>query len=374
MALAASWAAGPRGEEPGPSSENLDWDLLLRLAWRHRISGLVHAGLNGAGVRPPSPAADVLQAEARRIAIDELRTAGEALRLQEVLRSGGVEPMILKGVAVAMLAYGRLGLRYNFDIDILVHPKDVASSLRLLGEQGYRYLDGEDADGPTARWLELHKDIALRHASGRSVVELHWRLFNNPRLLGGAHPEGRPVRLTANGVVQTLPEHLNLIFLCVHGAEHAWERLKWLVDVHALVMRMSDDSLAALYESAREKNVHRAVAQALLLCSRLFGLPIPDAIARSRRSLRIRLLEALALHSMLASGDREVREIRFGSTLKNVSHYLLSDGWGYWRAELDYDVADVSRAPPPRYLRRLGLLGRLIGWAGHHLRLRRRPS
>jgi hypothetical protein len=370
----ASCRAGSGSDAPLAAPDGLDWDYLIRLGRRHRILGLLHAGLKSGGVRPPAEVAKLLEAEANAIAVNELWTAAETLRLQKALRSGGVEPMILKGVAVAMLAFGRLGLRYNHDIDILVRPQDVAAGLRILRGQGYRDADGEGGgeDGPSARWLALHKDVALAHESGRGVVELHWRLFNNPWVLGGAHPTGSPVRLAGSGVIQTLPPDLNLVYLCAHGAEHAWERLKWLLDVHALVSRMPRDALLELYASARARNLHRAVAQALLLCSQLFGLPIPQEVARSRRDLRVRILEAVALRTLLGSGDRELTDIRFGSTPKSISHYLRSDGWGYWRAEMAYDMSDVSGAPPPPgVLRRLGPAGRFLGWAGRHLDPRR---
>jgi len=372
LAQGASWSARAAGHELAAPTEALDWNYLLRLSRRHRISGLVHAGLKGGGIVPDGPVAQALDSDARAIAVDELWTAAEALRLQRALRAGGVEPMVLKGVAVAILAFGRLGLRVNADIDMLVRPEDVAAGLRILRAEGYGAAVKGSPEQPSDEWLQLHKDIALSHTSGRGVVELHWRLFDNPRLLDGAHPLGEPVRLTGAGVIQTLPKDLNLIYLCVHGSEHAWERLKWLLDVHALVGRMPRAELLSLYAAARAKNVHRPVAQALLLCSRLFGLPIPREIARSRRDPRIRLLEALALQTLLASRDRELTEIRFGSTPKSLSHYLRADGWAYWKAEMAFDMADVSQAPPPGVLRRLGLFGRLVGWGLHHLRSRRR--
>lgn len=368
MAWCASSSAvgGPRG--PAPVASDLDWPLLARLGRRHRISGLLYAGLRSAGLTPPADVLAQLEAEAKRIAIDELWSAAETLRLQRILREGGVESLVLKGVAVAMLAFGRLGLRFNRDIDLLVRPEDVVESLRILGAQGYRKseLTDQGLEEPSPGWLELHKDIALQHESGRGIVELHWRLFDNPGLLAGSPPSA-PVRIAGDGVVQTLGGDVNLIYLCVHGAEHAWSRLKWLLDIHALATRLTHEDLVRLYAKAGEMKVRRAVAQALLLCSLLFGLPIPEVIASSRRELRIRLLEMLALRSILASGDRELAATRFGSTLMNMSHYLLSDGWSYWKAELAYDVADVSRAPPPPLLRRLGPVGRLMGWAGLHL-------
>ena len=373
LALCSSWPAQASELEPVTAPPDIDWEYLVRLARRHRIAGLLYAGLKPTAAAPPPDVAAALESEANRIAVDELWSAAETLRLQRRLRAGGVELLVLKGVAVAMLAFGRLGLRFNRDIDILVRPEDVAASLAILAAEGYRVsepLDG-DAEGPTPQWLALHKDIVLEHESGRGIVELHWRLFDNAQLLGASDLAGQTVKLTGNGVVETLPQEINLIYLCVHGAEHAWSRLKWLLDIHALATRMSSAALTELYASARARNVHRAVAQALLLCSRLFGLPIPPEVARSRRDPRVRLLEAMALHSLLASGDRELSSTRFGSTFMNLSHYLISDGWRYWRAELAYDVADVSRAPPPPYLRKLGFLGRLIGWASFHLRPRR---
>ena len=78
-------------------------------------------------------------------------------------------------------------------------------------------------------------------------------------------------------------------------------------------------------------------------------------LADARRDWRIRMLEQVALHSMAAGDAAELETLSFGSTQKNLSHYLLTSGWRYWAAEVAFDIADTSRTPVPAGMRALGI-------------------
>lgn len=164
--------------------------------------------------------------------------------------------------------------------------------------------------------------------------------------------------------METLPHDRALLYMCVHGAEHAWSRLKWLADVGAMLQAGGDGAAERLYALAKTHRVHRAAAQAILLCGRLFGAETPaPVLIDACRDWRIRRLEQVALHSMAAGDAAELEILSFGSTRKNLSHYLLASGWRYWAAEVAFDISDTSRTPIPAGMRVLGPVARPLVWA-----------
>ena len=85
----------------------------------------------------------------------------------------------------------------------------------------------------------------------------------------------RDVLLTDTTGLRTLGDEDLFAYLCMHGALHWWNRLKWLADVNALLASTPEDNIERLVRAAEARGTGRAAAQALLLCRRLWGRPSP---------------------------------------------------------------------------------------------------
>jgi hypothetical protein len=271
--------------------------------------------------------------------------------------------VVLKGVAIALRAFGRLGLRYNHDIDLLIPPEQMKHAIDLLERNQYIRVPPHAGSDSSAilSWLDLHKDVELKHVRHGTIVELHGRLFDNPTLVPKINQNLQPqfVPLTKNARYQALPIDLEFTFLCVHGAEHAWSRLKWLADLGALLSQTDDTGVEHFYRVASGYGMARAAALAITLCAQLLETPLPPTIARFVASdWRVRYLRWIAIRSLtVGHGTTEIEATRFGTTLKNVSHYLLADGWRYWWSEIKFDWLDTSNT---QGLVRVGFLGSLL--------------
>ncbi len=325
---------------------DLDWDLFIGLVGRHRVHPLVAHALRDAGVVPPPAVHDALRSAAAKAGWAELRLAGELKVLLTAFQAVGIKPVVLKGLGLAIRAYGRLGMRYNRDIDLLIERDDLPVACGILESAGFGRIEpAADIDeAGLQRWLQRQKDVVFFCPARQQVVELHWRLFDNPHLMpikdNGLRAQ---IGLAPNFDIDTLPSPLDLIFVCVHGAHHAWSRLKWIADLNAILAKMTEAEVITLHEKARGLGMHRATAQAMLLCARLLGLAIPaPVLADARRDWRIRALDRLARHSIFASGKTEIEERILGSTLKNISHYLLANNLSYMLSEAYYDLTDLS--------------------------------
>lgn len=347
-------------------TETVDWELLLRLAERHRVfPALARAVAVDTAVVPPE-IGTFLAEKAQRSAFDELRAAATLGEITKLFEAEGIESAVLKGVPLSLMLHGRLGLRTSRDIDLLVPPERAWDAMQLLRSIGFRTkAAGEDIGSKAAlqRFMRSHKDVELVNDERQLIVELHWRLFDNPCLLPLTQwPQCDRVDLPG-GACRVLPQRLNLVYLANHGAQHAWSRLKWLADFAGLVASIGPDETARLYDETGRADGRRALAQALLLCETLLGMTAPEIVRReAEKDWRTRTLHSLALHCLTTGAERELEATRFGTTAKNMSHYLLSGSPRYWFREALFDLTDLSALPSGSPWRRWGAVGRLGEW------------
>jgi Uncharacterised nucleotidyltransferase len=84
------------------------------------------------------------------------------------LRAGGIEPLLIKGPAIAHLLYDVPAERVYGDIDLLVEPGQVPGARAVLAQLGY------SDRVPGLRATEVVHAEGYRR--GPAVVELHWQL------------------------------------------------------------------------------------------------------------------------------------------------------------------------------------------------------
>jgi hypothetical protein len=339
--------------------------------------GLVHDGLTQARPNVPSEIVREISAQATTLVHENLDTAREALRVQRLFDHADLPVLFVKGTVLAALAFGNLGLRAGQDIDLLVADEMLPEATALIFRAGYRRFDppADISDAQLRLVMPLRKDLGLVHQATGLRIELHWRLFLNRYAIADASimASSRVVPLAGTTVgLRTLGEEDLFAYLCMHGALHWWNRLKWLADVNALLASKPQDSVERLVRAAEARGAGRAAAQALLLCRRLLATPLPDRlIATFAKSPTVRWLEATALDAMTTGqGERQPRDERFGTTRGSLSTFLLSRSWRYWLSELGIQMTnqtDVLAVPLPEPLRFLYPILRLPFWIWRHV-------
>ena len=353
----------------------LDWPRFLRVALRHRVVGLVHDGLTRARLDLPPAIAQKIGAQSTQLVSESLAMAAEALRLQRLFDEADLPVLFVKGASLAMLAFGTLGLSSGQDIDLLVPLETLPAASALVARAGYRRFDPplELSDAQLRLLLPMRKDLGFVHQATGLRIELHWRLFLNPYAMAGASfmAASRIVLLNGTQGLRTLGEEDLFAYLCMHGALHWWNRLKWLADVNALVVSMPEAGVERLVRAAEAMGAGRAAALALLLCQRLFQTPLPTFMtATLDKSVTMRWLEATALNAMTkGQGEYDPHEVRFGTTRGSLSTFLLSRGWRYHLAELSVQLTnptDVLTIPLPKPLQFLYPVLRIPLWAWRH--------
>jgi hypothetical protein len=354
----------------------LDWPRFLRVVERHRVVGLVHDGLTSAKPKVPPEIAREIGDQAATLVRNNLAMAAAALRLQRLFDDAGLPVLFLKGTSLAMLAFGNVGLSGGQDIDLLVPRETLPAATALIARAGYRRYDppADISDAQLQLVMPLRKDLGFLHQESGLPIELHWRLFLNSHAL----PEhsimaaSRIVPLTGGAGLRTMGEEDLFAYLCLHGALHWWNRLKWLADVSALLAQTSESGVERLVRAAEARGAGRAAAQAILLCRRLLGTPLPaPLVAALGKSVVVRWLEATALSAMTTGqSEGHPHNARFGTTRGSLSTFLLSRSWRYQLAELKthfINQSDVLTVALPKQLRFLYPMLRPLLWLSRHL-------
>jgi len=328
-----------------------------------------------AQVDAPLVVATQAAAEAAALVRASLAAARESLRIQRLFDQADISVVFLKGAPLAMLAFGNLGLRSAQDIDLLVSYEALPAATALLLGAGYLRFDPplDFTDAQLRLLMPFRKDLGFIHQATGLRIELHWRLFLNPHAmaLGSVTAASQIVRIAGTEGLRTLGEEDLFAYLCMHGALHWWNRLKWLADVNALLASSPEDGIERLVRAAEARGVGRAAAQALQLCRNLLQAPFPASLTVTLdKGTTMRWLQATALNAMnTGQGVQDPHEARFGTTRGSLSAFLLNPCCRYKLAELGVlltNPTDFLAVPLPRRLRFLYPLLRVPLWVWRH--------
>jgi Uncharacterised nucleotidyltransferase len=376
-AACARWPASNRRTEAirAEATRVIDWAQFLRVARRHGVVGLVHDGLKRAQPDIPPQIAQEIRLQATTLVSESLAMAAEAARLQRLFDDAGLAILFLKGASLAMLAYGNLGMRSAKDIDLLVSPEALPLATALVTRAGYRRFNppANISDARLRLLMSLRRDHGFVHEQTGLQIELHWRLFLNPHAMDEASfmAASRVVPLTGTMGLRTLGEEDLFTYLCVHGALHSWNQLKWLADIGAFLAAAPKGGVERLKSAAEVRGAGLAAAQAMLLCQRLLDMSLPNPLIDIlSQSSKVRWLEKTALSAITAGrGEQGPHGMRFGTTRGSLSNFLLRQTWRYRLAELRNlltNETDVLAVPLPERLRFLYPILRLPLWVWRH--------
>jgi len=204
------------------------------------------------------------------------------IRVVTRLRAGSVEPLLMKGPAIAR-HYAERGLRPFSDLDLSVRPDQYAQALEIL-----RDWTGEFSP------VDLHRGFAPLYA--RSWDEMY----------------ARSELVTFGGVgVRVLGPEDHLRVLCLHQLKHGAPSPLWLCDV-AVVL----EGRAATFDWDRLLGPDRRradwIACTIGLAYELLGVTIDDTpvVARARRLPRWMVPSVLQEWGRRAAADYESPDAR----------------------------------------------------------------
>jgi hypothetical protein len=299
---------------------SIDEDVFFALLIRHRVLSLVYFNL-----REESRISDRLKDKLKQLAaanqLQALQSMNMQFRLQKEFDQHAYKGFFIKGVTLSEQYYGDAGLRHVMDIDCWVEQKAVEPIAHWLFKEGYYSVP--DISRLNTRQLAFiqktdHDLQFFTEKPGQpKVIELHWKL-RGP--LGGFNLR---------------PEvHMNevdhFLYLCTHGTEHGWFRLKWLFDLPQIMDRAGFD-----WAQVRERAIvldcldHLEITMMVLesLLDETIPAVIMDQLSPSKYAYQLSYIhEAIASASVFNDNDaNRLAYLKYMNTLsrKKINGALI---------------------------------------------------
>lgn len=325
----------------------IDWSRLAGLASLHGVVALVRHNLVTLDARSslPDHAWQAIDQAATQIAFDGMVRLRQTTQVLAALRSAGIDPVLLKGYALASLLYDDPIVRPSTDVDLLVRRSEVDRACTALRAAGGRLPSAESIAHQLAHSYDL--PVMLPAAAGRpGLLELHWDLA--PRGLFALDLDAWRSRsdefvLEGQAVRRFSAEDM-LLHLALHMRKHRYVGLRWLCDVAELVRRFGGTlDWGYVIRVAKETGLRVLLYTSLQLADRLLQAPVDDQVLRELEpsAVRRRLLHSvLSQDALLMPVERDDA----GWTQLAPVEILLLDRPGAMARELRYRLAPPSEA------------------------------
>ena len=165
----------------------------------------------------------------------------ELIKIMKILEENDIKAIAFKGSTLAQLAYGDVTLRQYVDLDLLVEKENIFKIEDLLKDKYTRALKLTSSQEET--WFKYAHDLSLTHKNGINI-EFHWQMFdsNHPINLGKINFFEESIKTIINNQnINTISNEKFLVYLCIHGSKHLYERIEWVSDIDRFIKTQKID-------------------------------------------------------------------------------------------------------------------------------------
>jgi len=311
----------------GRISAGVNWSEFLRLAIPHGLLPLVARNLAAYAV-DVVPAATVAQLGVYRKRVeDRNRKQVAALsRVVGMLSNEGIRALPFKGPLLAAEEYGDVSLRESHDLDLWVHPGDIAAAGKVLRAAGYC---GIAHHGGVPRILAPDRgdyQTEFVSANGEVLLEVQGELqqaqYSFLPDFDEVWERRQEVLFERIRVPYFSPEDL-LLLLAVHGSKHIWRRLSWVADIAALIDAHPGFDWKATIARSKRWRCRRRLFSAALLVESLYHVELPKYVRDECRRHWYTRSSVARVRNNIIGGYRTRTVGNFISELRN--HILNAD-------------------------------------------------
>lgn len=287
----------------------IDESRFLFLTKRHLVAPIVYFNLKNESRISNNLKSDLkLLAEHNQFKV--LLTKQMIIRLQKKFLELNVKGLFLKGVPLSEMYYGDVGLRDTMDIDVWVEETGFVEICNYLQSLGYTSnLDLSSLNSKQIAYkykTDHHLLFTINHPQYPAIIELHWKIRGRLGIFT-FNPNERFSELisydSSNTLISVFSHVDNLLFLCTHGCDHAWYRLKWFFDLPQLIDKIEFNWNDVL-NRAEQLNCVDQLLLSFLLLNKLLNQPIPAELQLRLQNNKHKLSWSLRYveHCMLYNG------------------------------------------------------------------------
>jgi hypothetical protein len=257
-----------------------DWDAFINLAYIHGVLPLIYRTLKRYAELIPQEILLKLKLYNMNIVKQNIIMTSELMKVMKLLEDNGIHVLTFKGPVLSYMAYADITLRQYADIDILVDEALLFEAATLLAQSGYTY------PSPISllkdkNFLALNNDFNF-FTSNKIHIEIHWKLIREKigknRKFQTYLDDHISVEVNKHSF-NTLSLEMLLVYLCLHGSKHAWERIEWINDVYILISNTTLD-WAKVMDITKIMECKLSLFLGLNLSKQLYNLALPQNIEK----------------------------------------------------------------------------------------------
>lgn len=215
------------------TNSDLDWDNLGKFVYSEALTPLLYRILRNEDWLPKNVQTEWRNAYYQNACRNTLllRELGKVL---QSLADVGVDVIVLKGAALAEKVYGDIAVRQMVDLDLLIHPEDLAIVREVVANLGYQLAGVEMQSGFNEEFR--NEEIHLKQGLININLDLHWKLvspvyYQRTFLTDWFWETAIPTKLS-DAPAFILGNEAQIVYLCAHlMLHHGGQSLLWLHDI-----------------------------------------------------------------------------------------------------------------------------------------------
>lgn len=310
----------------------IDWQDLIDRAYCHRIVPALHKLLSKlpSGTVPEEILTELKEITQQNLFV-QLRNLSEFLRINQLLKSEGIQAIPFKGFWLAQAFYGSLGDRESVDIDLMIDVKDLDKVKNLLFEQGFvaEAPLGELTDEYiTGQLCEYNLDY-YEEEERVYHFEFHWRIDHAEKGMDLGMEDLRDqiisAKIQGHEVEVFSPSANFLLAIMHHGGKDQFIQLKQVQDIAQILGSSEELDWEWIENKAQKYQVTALVWLAVKLAHELTGAEVPEVIKEKVESKFIHRLFVSRISYM-----QDAPELWCGPKqewAKNIFHFRTRNNW-----------------------------------------------
>ena len=227
-----------------------DWESFYNSAYMHGVLPLVYKSLNIKELDVKKDILNKFKSAYIDIAQANMLMSSELVKIFQIFEKNSIKAIAFKGPTLSQLIYDDVVTRQYTDIDILLDEESLDKAARVIIQYDYE-IDFSVKFLKNKKYLRVGKDIHLTNVKLDVLIELHWKLFEKKFILKNKSffNQYQEVKIN-NQLFNTLNTESLLLYLCMHGSKHLWERLEWIVDIDRLIRKKPNINWKLMQEEA----------------------------------------------------------------------------------------------------------------------------
>lgn len=252
-----------------------NWQKFISLANTHGVLPLVNKTLKSFEETPLEVKSE-LKVRYLKIVQENMLLASELTKIMKLLEDNKIEALSFKGPSLSLVAYGDITLRQYIDLDIFIKLTDFEIVKEVLEKNNYRQAMQLNDFEIDFRKKNSH-ELSFYNLENNVFIEIHWDFvdsdspmkFDTSKLF-----KNKSQLLLNNNALNILSNEYTLIYLCVHGLSHLYERIEWIVDIDRFIRNnyIDWDKIKILIKNSKE--IQKSVNFSFYYANYFFQTPI----------------------------------------------------------------------------------------------------